>query len=61
MLISKEEYLKHKPFIKHGAPYIESMVDLHSKKLMNSLPYFEIKNYVNLTIRGVRNKWGINL
>ena len=61
MLINKEEYIKHKPFIKHGAPCIQSMVDLHSKKLTNTLSSFEIEDYVNLRIRGTRSKWGINL
>ena len=61
MLINKEEYIKHKPFVKHGAPCIKSMVDLHFKKLMNTLSHFEIEDYVNLRIRGTRSKWGINL
>ena len=61
MLISKKEYIKHKPFIKHGAPCIESMIDLHNKKLTNLLSGFEIEGYVNLRIRGTRSKWGMCL
>ena len=61
MLISKNEYTKHKPFIKHGAPCIESMIDLYNKNLTNLLSDFEIEDYVNLRIRGTRSKWGINL
>lgn len=61
MLISKIEYLKHKPFIKHGAPCIDSMVDLYNKKMTNMLSHFEIEDYVNLKIRGTRKIWGINL
>ena len=61
MLINKNEYIKHKPFIKHGAPCIESMIDLYNKKLTNLLSNFDIESYVNLKIRGTRSKWGINL
>lgn len=60
-LINRKEYIKHKPFIKHGAPCIESMIDLYNKKLTNLLSNFDIETYVDLKIRGTRSKWGINL
>lgn len=61
MLISNEEYKNHKPFIKHGAPCIESMIDLKMKKLTHMLSHFEISDYVNLKTRGTVNLWGYNL
>jgi hypothetical protein len=61
MLISKEEYINNKPFIKHGAPCIESMIDIKNKNLTHMLSHFNIEEYVNLEIRGTRKIWGINL
>jgi hypothetical protein len=61
MLVNKEEYNKHSPFVKHGAPCIQSMMDIYNKKLTNMLTNFEIENYVNLVTRGTRKIWGINL
>jgi hypothetical protein len=60
-LIKKDEYLKHKPFIKHGAPCIEAMIDLKNKNLTRLLIDFHIEDYVNLKTRGTRKIWGINL
>jgi hypothetical protein len=61
MLLKKDEYLKHRPFIKHGAPCIETMIDIHNKNLSNMLSHIEIEEYINLKIRGTRKIWGINL
>lgn len=60
MLISKEEYLKYKPFIKHGAPCISAMMDIYNKGVKGNLFHFNIVEYVDLTIRrGTRNRWGM--
>jgi hypothetical protein len=61
MLIKKDSYLNFKPFIKHGAPCIESMIDLYNKNKTNLLTNFEIEHYVDLKIRGTCSKWGYNL
>lgn len=61
MLIKKDEYLNYKPFVKHGAPCIESMIDLYNKKLTKMLSHFDIEEYVNLITKGTRSIWGINL
>jgi GT2 family glycosyltransferase len=61
MLINRNSYLEFKPFIKHGAPCIESMIDIYNKNKINLLSNFNIENYVNLRIRGTCSKWGYNL
>lgn len=61
MLINKKRYLDFKPFIKHGAPCLQSMIDLYEKGLTKELTNFDITNYVELKIRGTRSRWGINL
>jgi hypothetical protein len=61
MLIDKDEYIKFKPFVKHGAPCINFMVDVYNNNQSDRLIHFDIEKYVNLVIRGTRSKWGINL
>jgi hypothetical protein len=61
MLVNKTEYLKYKPFVKHGAPCIEFMVDVYNNDKSDLLIDFPIEEYVNLEIRGTRSRWGINL
>ena len=61
MLINKNEYLRYKPFKKHGAPCIDAMVDLYNNKKTDMLNGVVIEDYVDLKIRGTRSVWGINL
>lgn len=61
MLIKKSEYLKYSPFIKHGAPCINAMVDIYKKNKTENLISFPIEEFIKLEIRGTRKKWGINL
>jgi len=61
MLINKNEYIKYKPFIKHGAPCIEAMIDIYNKNQTNKLSNFPIEKYIKLETRGTRKIWGINL
>lgn len=61
MLIKKSEYIKYKPFKKHGAPCIDAMIDIYNKNQVNLLSSVVIENYVDLKIRGTRSMWGINL
>jgi hypothetical protein len=61
MLVKKSEYIKHKPFKKHGAPCIDAMIDIYNKGLVNQLSGIKIEDYVDLKIRGTRSIWGINL
>jgi hypothetical protein len=61
MLINKNEYLNFKPFIKHGAPCIESMIDIYNKKLTDKLIDFPIQDHINFEVRGTRKIWGMNL
>jgi len=61
MLIKKSEYVKYRPFKKHGAPCIDNMIDIHNNKKQIELSHFNIEDYVNLEIRGTRKIWGIGL
>lgn len=61
MLINKKEYLKYKPFNKHGAPCMDFMIDVYEKNKTDLLINFPIEEYVNLEKRGTRSRWGINL
>lgn len=61
MLINKEKYLKFKPFIKHGSPCIQTMIDIHNKKCKQELVDFKIEEYVNLITKGTRSIWGLNI
>ena len=61
MLINRKKYLDFKPFIKHGSPCIEFMMDVFDRGDSSDLIHFPIEEYVDLKIRGTRSKWGINL
>jgi hypothetical protein len=61
MLIKKSEYLKYKPFKKHGAPCIDAMIDIYNNNQTNQLCGVQIEDLVDLKIRGTRSVWGINL
>lgn len=61
MLINRKKYLNFKPFIKHGSPCIEFMIDVFNNGKSNELMNFPIEEFVDLKIRGTRSKWGINL
>ena len=61
MLINKNEYIKYKPFKKHGAPCIDAMIDLYDNNKTDMLNGVIIEDYVDLKIRGTRSVWGINL
>jgi hypothetical protein len=61
MLLDREEYIKFKPFKKHGAPCIDFMIDVYENKQSDKLIHFEIEEYIDLVKRGTRSRWGINL
>lgn len=61
MLLKKSEYLKFNPFIKHGAPCIQSMIDINKQQKSELLSDFIIEEYVDLKVRGTRKIWGLGL
>jgi hypothetical protein len=61
MLINRDEYVKYKPFTKHGAPCLNFMMDVFEKDQSDKLHNFNIEDYVNLITKGTRSRWGINL
>ncbi len=61
MLINKTEYLKYKPFIKHGAPCIDFMVDVFEQGKSDLLIGYPIENVLGMDHKGTASKWGYNL
>ena len=62
MLVKTEDYFKYRPFKKHGAPCIDTWVDVNNKdvELIDLVDFIEL-GYVTTGSRGTRNRWGINL
>lgn len=56
-LLNIANYRKYKPYIDHGAPCIETMIDIHKKGRSKSvlLPFNEIEKYVNHKWKGTRS------
>lgn len=61
LLINKKAYLKFKPFIKHGSPCIDAMIDIHKKKQTHLLSEFKIEDYAEAKYRGTSQIWGMNI
>lgn len=53
-LINRQKYLDNKPFIHHGAPCIETMINLHERNLSNEIIDFPVENYITHLGRGTR-------
>ncbi len=61
MLINKKAYQQFKPFIKHGSPCIDAMLDIHKQKKTHLLCGIEIKEYVEMEWAGTAKRWGMNI
>lgn len=61
MLISREAYLQHLPFIKHGSPCIDASIDIYRKKMQHQLTAVSIETFVHLKFKGTRGRWGLNI
>ncbi len=61
MLINRNAYLKFKPFIKHGAPCIDAMIDIYKKNQTQLLSEFPIENYFDVKYQGTCQRWGMNI
>ncbi len=61
LLIKKEAYLKFKPFIKHGSPCIDAMIDIHNKKQTHLLSDMVIEDYAEPKYQGTSKTWGMNV
>lgn len=57
-LINKKQYLKFKPFIKHGAPCIDAMIDLHDKEQDHLLINFDYWPYIKHEFKGTVKRTG---
>jgi glycosyltransferase involved in cell wall biosynthesis len=57
-LINKEQYLKYKPFTKHGAPCIDAMVDLHDREKDHLLINFDYWPYITHEFKGTVKRTG---
>lgn len=53
-LIKKEQYLKYSSIINHGAPMLNSMIDLHLKNKSKLLVDFPVEKYIHHLGRGTR-------
>ncbi|MES2397946.1 MAG: glycosyltransferase [Bacteroidota bacterium] len=53
-LINKDQYFKYLPIIHHGAPMINSMIDINKKKKSKLLIDFPVEKYVKHLGRGTR-------
>lgn len=53
-LINRQKYLDNKPFIHHGAPCIETMIDLMNKNKSKELIDFPVEKYITHLGRGTR-------
>lgn len=64
LFVKKEMYFKFHPYVKHGAPVISTMIDIHNKGLSNDI-LFDATNiqqkYLDRGGRGTVNKFGYNL
>ncbi|VBB46064.1 hypothetical protein TRIP_D380043 [uncultured Paludibacter sp.] len=61
MLLSRDAYLKFKPFLKHGSPCIDAMIDIHKKKQTHLLAEFAIEDYADVKYQGTCKIWGMNI
>lgn len=61
LLISKEAYLQFKPFLKHGAPCVDAMMDIYKQKKTHMLCGFPVENYINVKYQGTVKEWGMNI
>jgi hypothetical protein len=60
-LVNREVYLQYAPFIKHGAPCVETAKDLHNKGMSHLLVRKITNPYVAHKWAGTRNTYGIQL
>ena len=61
MLISKKAYLQFKPFIKHGSPCIDAMIDIYKQNKTEWLAGFEVKDFADMDWNGTAKRWGMNI
>ena len=61
MLIGKEAYLQFKPFIKHGSPCIDAMIDIFRQKKTNLLAGVELDDFITVEWNTTGKRWGMNI
>lgn len=61
MLINKQSYLQFKPFIKHGSPCIDAMIDINKKRQTNLLAEINVEDFINEKFQGTTKIWGMNI
>lgn len=61
MLIERGAYLQFKPFIKHGSPCIDAMIEINKKHQTNLLSEFPIEDFIDIKYQGTVKVWGMNI
>ncbi len=61
ILINKNAYLQFKPFIKHGSPCIDAMIDIYRQHKTYLLGNIEIEDFVTIDWQGTAKRWGMNI
>ena len=61
MLINKKAYLQFKPFIKHGSPCIDAMIDIHKQGKTQLLAHIEVQDFADIEWTGTVKRWGMNV
>jgi len=60
MIVNKETYLQYPPFIKHGAPCINTMKHIKIHKLDHQLIHFNWKEYAAHLRGGTQKRFGLD-
>ncbi|GHT40981.1 hypothetical protein AGMMS49965_10070 [Bacteroidia bacterium] len=61
MLINRQAYGLFKPFIKHGSPCIDAMIDVYRQKKTHLLAEMDIDDYITADYAGTAKRWGMNM
>ncbi len=61
MLISREAYFRFRPFIRHGAPCIDAMLDICRKNQNHLLAEFNVDDFLEIKYQGTAKRWGMNI
>jgi hypothetical protein len=60
LIVNVEKYKEFRPFKKHGAPCIDTWIDVNKTDL-NLFQFYDVNNYFTSKGRGTVNKYGYNL